>query len=86
MLLFFLQHFEWQYLHGQFPASINLHSLSFFSEKDDFLYHLKYPIENSSEYLEIATTRPETYLGDTAVAVHPDDERYKQTLSIPVTA
>jgi valyl-tRNA synthetase len=48
-----------------------------FTEKDDFLYHLKYPIENSSEYLEIATTRPETYLGDTAVAVHPDDERYK---------
>ncbi len=48
-----------------------------FKEKDDFLYHLKYPIENSNEYLEIATTRPETYLGDTAVAVHPDDERYK---------
>ena len=48
-----------------------------FAEKDDFLYHLKYPIENSNEFLEIATTRPETYLGDTAVAVHPDDERYK---------
>ena len=36
-----------------------------FAEKDDFLYHLKYPIENSNEFLEIATTRPETYLGDT---------------------
>ena len=48
-----------------------------FAEKDDFLYHLKYPIENSNQFLEIATTRPETYLGDTAVAVHPDDERYK---------
>ena len=48
-----------------------------FAEKDDFLYHLKYPIENSNEFLEIATTRPETYLGDTAVAVHPDDERCK---------
>ena len=36
----------------------------------------KYPIENSNEFLTIATTRPETMLGDTAVAVNPDDERY----------
>ena len=40
-------------------------------------WHIKYPIENSDEYLVVATTRPETYFGDTAVAVHPDDERYK---------
>ena len=39
--------------------------------------YFKYPIENSSETIEIATTRPETMLGDTAVAVHPDDPRYK---------
>ncbi len=48
-----------------------------FIEKDDFIYHMHYPLEDGSGYLEVATTRPETYLGDTAVAVHPDDERYK---------
>jgi valyl-tRNA synthetase len=41
------------------------------------LWHIKYPIENSDEFIVVATTRPETMLGDTAVAVHPDDERYK---------
>ncbi|MDN6195062.1 MAG: valine--tRNA ligase [Atopostipes suicloacalis] len=40
-------------------------------------YHMKYPLVDGSGYLEIATTRPETMLGDTAVAVHPDDERYQ---------
>jgi len=40
------------------------------------LYHLKYPIENSDEFVVVATTRPETYFGDTAVMVHPDDKRY----------
>jgi len=40
------------------------------------LYHIKYPIENSDEYMIVATTRPETYFGDTAVMVHPDDKRY----------
>ena len=40
------------------------------------LYYIKYPLKDSNEYLMIATTRPETMLGDTAVAVHPDDERY----------
>jgi valyl-tRNA synthetase len=39
--------------------------------------HFKYPIEGSSETIEVATTRPETMLGDTGIAVHPDDERYK---------
>lgn len=41
-------------------------------------YHMKYPLADGSGYLEIATTRPETMLGDTAVAVHPDDERYQE--------
>ncbi|MBR3290510.1 MAG: valine--tRNA ligase, partial [Clostridia bacterium] len=49
-----------------------------FEEKDAFFYHLRYPLADGSGYLELATTRPETMLGDTAVAVHPDDERCKE--------
>ena len=41
------------------------------------LWHLRYPFADGSGYVEVATTRPETMLGDTGVAVHPDDERYK---------
>src|SRR5690625_7944860 len=41
---------------------------------------MRYPIKDSDEYIEIATTRPETMLGDTAVAVHPDDSRYKHLI------
>ena len=41
------------------------------------LWYIKYPIEGTAEFITVATTRPETMLGDTAVAVHPDDERYK---------
>ena len=41
------------------------------------LWHLRYPLEDGSGHLVVATTRPETMLGDTAVAVHPDDERYR---------
>jgi valyl-tRNA synthetase len=41
------------------------------------LWHIKYPIDGTDQFITIATTRPETMLGDTAVAVHPDDERYK---------
>ena len=41
------------------------------------MHHIKYPFADGSGYIEIATTRPETMLGDTAVACHPDDERYK---------
>jgi valyl-tRNA synthetase len=41
------------------------------------LWHIKYPIEDSDQFITVATARPETMLGDTAVAVHPDDERYK---------
>jgi valyl-tRNA synthetase len=44
------------------------------------LWHLKYPIEGTSDYIIVATTRPETMLGDSGVAVHPDDERYKHLL------
>ena len=47
-------------------------------EQDGHFWHIKYPIVGSDDYLEIATTRPETMLGDTAIAVHPDDERYKE--------
>ncbi|CAD2075390.1 valine--tRNA ligase [Phocicoccus pinnipedialis] len=43
-------------------------------------YHIKYELEDSSEFLEIATTRPETMLGDTAVVVNPNDERYKHLI------
>lgn len=51
-------------------------------------WHLRYPFKDGSGYLELATTRPETLLGDTAVAVNPDDERYKdlvgKTLILPI--
>ncbi|MBM7554610.1 valine--tRNA ligase [Thalassobacillus pellis] len=43
-------------------------------------YHMRYPLQDGSGYIEIATTRPETMLGDTAVAVHPDDDRYKKLI------
>ena len=46
-------------------------------EQMGHFWHINYPIKGSEEVLEIATTRPETMLGDTGVAVHPDDERYK---------
>jgi valyl-tRNA synthetase len=53
------------------------------------LWHFKYPIEGTSEHLVVATTRPETMLGDTAVAVHPEDERYKhlvgKQIRLPLT-
>ncbi|MET0291860.1 MAG: valine--tRNA ligase [Steroidobacteraceae bacterium] len=46
------------------------------TEEDGSLWHLRYPLEDGSGHLVVATTRPETLLGDTAVAVHPEDERY----------
>jgi valyl-tRNA synthetase len=53
------------------------------------MYHIRYPYTDKSGFIQIATTRPETLLGDTAVAVHPKDKRYKQTvgklLSLPLT-
>lgn len=48
-----------------------------YSEQAGHFWHIKYPIKDSDEFVEIATTRPETLLGDTAVAVNPDDDRYK---------
>jgi valyl-tRNA synthetase len=49
-------------------------------EQSGHFWHIKYPIVGTDEFLEVATTRPETMLGDTAVAVHPDDERYKNLI------
>lgn len=48
-----------------------------YSEQEGHFWHIKYPIKGEDGFVEIATTRPETLLGDTAVAVNPDDERYK---------
>ncbi|MDP4119863.1 MAG: valine--tRNA ligase [Bacillota bacterium] len=48
-----------------------------FAEHDGHFWHLRYPLSDGSGFVSLATTRPETLLGDTAVAVHPDDERYK---------
>ena len=48
-----------------------------FEEKQGSFWHLRYPLADGSGYIQLATTRPETMLGDTAVAVHPEDERYK---------
>ena len=49
-------------------------------EVDGHLWHLRYPLADGSGHLTVATTRPETMLGDTAVAVHPDDERYQHMI------
>ncbi len=51
-----------------------------YEEKDGSFWHIRYPIADSNEFVEIATTRPETMLGDTAVAVHPEDDRYKHLI------
>ncbi len=49
-------------------------------EEDGFLWHIRYPIEGEDGFVEVATTRPETLLGDVAVAVHPDDTRYQHLI------
>ena len=53
------------------------------------LWHLKYPVQGTSEFIIVATTRPETMLGDTGIAVNPNDERYKdfigKTVLLPIT-
>ena len=46
-------------------------------EESGWLWHLRYPVVDSDEVIVVATTRPETMLGDTAVAVNPNDERYQ---------
>jgi len=57
-------------------------------EEQGHLWHFRYPLSNGEGHLVVATTRPETMLGDTAVAVHPDDERYAhlvgQTVDLPL--
>ena len=49
-------------------------------EEDGFLWHIRYPVVDSNEFVVVATTRPETLLGDSAVAVHPDDPRFKHLI------
>ena len=49
-----------------------------YKDVEGAFYHLKYQLENSDKYLDVATTRPETLFGDTAVAVNPNDDRYKE--------
>ena len=49
-------------------------------EEDGFLWHINYPLKDEKDYLTIATTRPETMLGDSALMVHPDDDRYKKLI------
>ena len=59
-----------------------------YEDQAGHFWHLRYPFKDGSDYLELATTRPETLLGDTAVAVNPNDERYKdmvgKTLILPI--
>ncbi len=55
-------------------------------EEDSHLWHVRYPSKDGSYSIEIATTRPETMLGDVAIAVHPDDERYKALIGKTVLA
>ena len=54
-------------------------------EVDGHLWHFRYPLTDGSGYLEVATTRPETMLGDTGVAVNPEDDRYKHLIGKTVT-
>ena len=58
-------------------------------EEDGFMWHIRYPLADGSGSLVVATTRPETMLGDTAVMVHPEDERYRamigKTVRLPLT-
>lgn len=49
-------------------------------EEDGFLWHIRYPLVDGSDHLTVATTRPETMLGDVAVMVHPEDERYRHLI------
>ena len=59
------------------------------SEERGSLWHMRYPLDNKEGYIVVATTRPETMLGDTAVAVHPNDDRYKhligENITLPLT-
>jgi valyl-tRNA synthetase len=52
-------------------------------ERTGQLWYIRYPVVGTSDFLVVATTRPETMLGDTAVAVHPDDDRYRRFIGLP---
>lgn len=71
--------------HGTAFADIEVE----YKEVNGHLWHIRYPLTDGSGEVVVATTRPETMLGDTAVAVHPDDERYKKlvgkTVKLPLT-
>lgn len=54
-----------------------------YEDQAGHFWHINYPIVGTDKCIEIATTRPETMLGDTAIAVHPDDERYKDLVASP---
>ncbi len=56
-----------------------------YEESDGSFWHIRYPLSDNSAYLELATTRPETLLGDTAIAVNPNDDRYKSVIGKTVT-
>jgi len=56
-----------------------------YQDKPGHMWHMRYPLTDGSGYLVVATTRPETMMGDTGVAVHPDDERYKHLVGKTVT-
>ncbi len=56
-----------------------------FTEQAGHFWHVRYPLTDGSGWVELATTRPETLMGDTAIAVHPDDERYKAIVGKTVT-
>ncbi len=59
-----------------------------YSQKNGHLWHIRYPVTDSDEFVTVATTRPETMLGDTAIAVNPNDDRYKhlwdKTVTLPL--
>lgn len=59
------------------------------NEEEGFLWHIRYPLKDSDEFVTVATTRPETLLGDVAVAIHPEDERYQHLIgrfvNLPLT-
>ena len=59
-----------------------------YSEQQGHLWHIRYPVTGSDEHVVVATTRPETMLGDTAIAVNPKDERYRhlwdKTVTLPL--
>jgi len=54
------------------------------AEEDGFMWHIRYPRQDGKGHIIVATTRPETMLGDAAIAVHPDDERYQDLIGTKI--